>query len=788
MESGLIAEKGKGATAETVRKALPLPAPAKPPSEAVGEKPALVTKPKPPKLTRRKALTLGHTLPDTLGWDEAQRREFMQQTVGQTTMKGMSLEDMRTLVTALQGEVQAAGLEYTPPDVPVDELVSTLEETRKPTELEPAEELKAGRVRKLAQQIRSGTYSLVTGLERMERFFESLDGRKAGAFTENIWKPVNQADELSTENANQDLDEFQEFLASQDVDNTLWLGKAEQIGNTRWELTPFQKIGTYMLSQNKSGKRQLTKGMGFTENELVQLTDSITPQEQAVAEWMLDQYDNQWDVIKVVAAQSGMDVAKLKKELRYSPIMRTDADIETQEDFLSSIVEGFTGERYDPEHKFLEQRKSGAAGKVELDAAILYMRNIARVNRFLQFAPVANRVGKMLNNKEFRQALNKRTYGQGSKLINKWMKDSVRGVTDHPTTSLSKMINIARRNGIIYAIGYNIPSSLRQSLSLSNALAVDPAMLAHIPANLARGVTPKGYKEMQDFVYARTLQVKNASFDRDLKAKANKAGLRKKLRGKLQWSQKATSWIRWMDRHTRVVAWKSLYDTGMSKFNDEGKAIEYADKWIGRTQPMARMQDLPHFFRGSDLEKLLTTFQNQVNNNANFYMYDILGAKKAGDISNTEAAYRVMFSYVLPAVAFGIIGRGGLPRDLKDLGIDLVTYPIAGLVLAGRWITRMIKGWDKSSTVAGIAPEEAAKLVGAAKRGDVPDIIKYAATTIGAATGRIPAQAVRTAEGAIDLAAGETEDPRRLIYSEWALEQGKKKKKRRKYGGGYMLP
>jgi hypothetical protein len=35
MESGLIAEKGKGATAETLRKALPSPTPVKPPSEAV---------------------------------------------------------------------------------------------------------------------------------------------------------------------------------------------------------------------------------------------------------------------------------------------------------------------------------------------------------------------------------------------------------------------------------------------------------------------------------------------------------------------------------------------------------------------------------------------------------------------------------------------------------------------------------------------------------------------------------------------------------------------------------
>ncbi len=745
--------------------------------------PELTTKP--PRMSRRKLLKLGHQLPDVLEWDEAKRRDFMQQTVGKPSMKGMAPKEMKALVTALQGEVREAGLEYIPELSPVDELVDTLQ-AKRVTELEPAEELNRGRVRQLGRKIKSGVHSFVTGLERMERFFESLDGHKKGTFTKNIWEPVKQADELSTENANQELNEFTEYLTSQGIDNALWLGKVEQIGNTKWSLTPFQKIGVYTLSLNKNGRRQLIDGMGFSESDLAQVIKSTTPQERVVAEWLLEKYDYQWDTIKTVAIQSGMDPAKLKKELHYSPIIRTDADLEAQEDFLSGLSDAFTGEAYDPEHKFLELRKPKAAGKVELDAAILYTHNIARTQRFLQMAPVANRIGRILNTRKFKAALNERTYGQGSKLVNKWMKDAVRGTVAQDATDLSKMANIMRRNGIVYAIGFNIPSSLRQSLSLSNAVAVDKAMLKHVPVNLAKGVTPKGYKQMEEFVFARSLQVKNSSFDRDLRTKANKAGLKLKLRGKKQWSQKAISWIRWMDRHTRVVAWKSLYDTGMGKFGDETKAVDYADKWVARTQPMANMKDLPHFFRGSTFEKLLTTFQNQVNNNANFYMYDILGAKKAGEITLTEAGHRVMFSYVLPAVLFGMIGRGGLPKDIKDVVVDLITYPIAGAVVIGRWITQMIRGWGDSSTIAEAAPQEFQKLVGATRRGDIQNIIKYAATTVGAATGRIPAQAVRTAEGVIDIATGETQDPRRLIYSEWALKQGKKEKKKSRYVGGYI--
>ena len=142
-----------------------------------------------------------------------------------------------------------------------------------------------------------------------------------------------------------------------------------------------------------------------------------------------------------------------------------------------------------------------------------------------------------------------------------------------------------------------------------------------------------------------------------------------------------------------------------------------------------------------------------------------------------------MFSYVLPALLFGMIGRARLPKTISEVITDLVTYPIASLVVIGRWINAMIQGWD-SGTIAEAGPAELSKLVGAVKRKELAKIIKYAASTIGAFTGRIPAQAIRTTEGAVDLYKGETEDWRRLVYSEQAL---KEKKEKPKYTGGYVL-
>ena len=191
---------------------------------------------------------------------------------------------------------------------------------------------------------------------------------------------------------------------------------------------------------------------------------------------------------------------------------------------------------------------------------------------------------------------------------------------------------------------------------------------------------------------------------------------------------------------------------------------------------MASVEDLPQFFRGGELARIISAFQNQVNNNFNFYVHDIIGAYRKGEISKTNVAYKVMFSHVLPALLFGMIGRGGLPKDWKQVATDIITYPIASLMLVGRLINRMIQGWGNSGTIVSTAERELSKTAKAVKKGDAAGIIKGAAKTIGALRGGPTAQMFRTIEGVGDMAAGDTKDPRRLVYSQWALDQGKKAK------------
>jgi len=724
--------------------------------------------------SKKELLWRGHALPESFGLDEESRRDLMKETVGKRSMKEMTPEEQELFVAHLEGLAEQSGIEVEAPVI--DRAVERLQEiSKKKEELTPTEELHQSKISKMVTDIKSWATEAYHVLQRPERFIESLDGEEDGVLRENVWKPVKTADEIAVLNTTAGVEEYTRLLDDNMIDPALLLGKVEEIA-PGVKLTRDEQIGVYLLSQNENGKRYLNEGMKISDAVIIDITNNLSQTERMLSSWMAEQYESQWPTIVAAAERAGIDTEELVKELNYAPIILSNVDPLEQVNFTDMLVENFTKESFKPEQGFLEQRKKRAIGKIELSASLMYLNNIRRIERFKAMAPVAKKVGTVFRNQKFKDSLNDATYGHGSKLLNTWLRDTIKGYSPIESGLFAKTARILRRNSIVYAIGWNIPSSMRQALSLSNAVAVNPLMLKYAPVNLAK--TTKNFSKLKDEVHSKSALVRTRDYERDLRQKWDRSTIAKRVKGKDPFDKKATAWIKWMDQHTVVVAWKSLYDTAIQQNKDEETAIEYADKWVARTQPMANPKDLPQFFRGGTLAKIISTFKNQVNNNWNFYTHDIIGAKAKKEISSAEVAYKIMFSYVLPAIAFGMIGRGGLPKSWKQLTVDLVTYPIATIMLLGRIINRAILGWGNSTSIIEAAPEEAIKTLKAFARGDIGKAINSSAKTIGALTGKVPtAQMSRTFTGAIDLATGDTRDPRRLIWSQWALDQGKRPKK-----------
>ena len=700
--------------------------------------------------------------------------QFKNKTTGDTSSRIFNMQEL-----AFLGEVQVAS----------EELIETIRESQKIQT--PKEQLFGQEENRLLkkhwQKVKRFAAGWHHSLIRVNRMMEWLDGHEKGANWNRIFLPMNQASMEADDAINQRTGDLQEFMSGAfgpEGAKQLFTAKRTPVADPQFRdkisLSPAERIGYYVLSKNKDGLRRIKRGnlgsFGNSDAALKAILESVSEQEKQLGDWALEQLQAQYPRANQAA------IIALGRELteadNYFPLYSPadSKDLNQQMDFLTLLEQKAGAPKTSAEIAETRERVKTSTGPVETDFFRSYLYNIARVERFINMAPAVNEVQNLLNNKEYRHVINKATNGYGVKILHNWMKHTTKGNSSEINNWMGKTLVGLRRNGILYAIGFNTPSFMRQALSLGNAIALDPLMMKHVPANWMK--TKKdwdAYRTVENEVMGKSLMMRTRRFDRVQVTLDNLSAAEKRIMKKKNYSQVAIGHIGWMDRHTTVLAWKSLYDVATDRNMSEEQRVAFADDGISKTQPMGNARDLPDFFRGGPLEKLFSTFQNQVNQNYNFWAHDIVGEYRAGKISKKIVAHRVMFSYVLPALLFGMIGRGGLPKDWKDVAKDLALYPLGALFLVGRIVYNAASGFAGGGTsVAEIGISEIEKTLAAGFRGDVGKVVKHGIKATGALTGRIPAQAIRTAEGAYDLAQNETDDWRRLIYSEWALSRGDK--------------
>jgi len=698
--------------------------------------------------------------------------QFKNRITGDTSSRIFNMREL-----AFIGEVQVA----------TEELIETIRQSQKIQT--PKDEVFGQKENRLLKKHWQKIKRYATGwhhsLIRVNRMTEWLDGHEKGANWHHIFLPTYQASLEADDAINQRSGDLQEFMLEKfgpkGVEQMM-TGKRTPVSDPMFKdkisLSPSERIGYYVLSKNKDGLRRLKQGnlgsFGNKEAALKAILDSVTEQERQLGDWALEQLQAQTPRANQAA------IMALGRELtpadNYFPLYAPaeTRSMEQQVDFLTELEQKASAPGVSMEIAETKERVPTATGPVETNFFRSYLHNMARVEQFIHMAPAVNEVQNLLNNKEYRHVINKATNGYGVKIIQDWVRDTTRGKSTEINNWMGKTLIGLRTNGMLYAIGYNIPSVMRQPLSFGNAIAIDPLMMKYVPANwMKNGEDWGNYRIMDNEVMGKSIMMRNRNFDRVQSSLNSLPAMEKRIMGKKTYSQKAIGWIRWMDRHTAVLVWKSLYDCAIERNMSEEQAIAFADDGTAKTQPMGHARDLPAFFRGGPLEKLFSTFQNQVNNNYNFWTHDIVGELKAGKISKKTAAYRVMFSYVIPALLFGMIGRGGPPDEWKDIATDLALYPLGSLFLVGRMIYNATQGFAGGGTsVAEIGINELEKTIAAGFRGDIGKVAKHGIKATGALTGRIPAQAIRTVEGAYDLSQNETDDWRRLIYSEWSLSRG----------------
>jgi hypothetical protein len=515
----------------------------------------------------------------------------------------------------------------------------------------------------------------------------------------------------------------------------------------------------------------------FSEEEITKIVASVEAdaKEKAVSDQISLYFQQNWPQFEAVAKAVG--ITGMVKEENYITAFITDRDEVESPDFLEGLAQSVGDGKVVPGKERTMKRKPGAKREIELDIFAIHARAARSIERFKVMAPVAHRVGSIINHRGFKNSLNNATYGNGAKLYQQWLQDSVRGKAAYDSTGFAPMIRALRTSSVNYVLGFKILTGAKQGGSLLNGMAVDPKMVPLVAANMAKYSTPAKFNELRKMATDKSALLKNRDWDRDLRATYSKKQIKRFYKGK-SLSPVAMKFVQHIDKRTTTAVWWSAYQLAQGQGTNEAESVQFADGVIQDTQPMGSAVDLPMFFRGGELAKALTIFQNQINQNGNYLWYNILGESKAKKINLTQTGYRIMTSQVLPALLLGMISRGRPPETAGEVAKDIGSYLLTPFVFVGGLVLNIATGdWGRSGNIAETPFKEAGRLVAAVKKGDTKKIITSSARTVGAWTGgKIPLQAIQTAEGAWDLATDESEDWRRLVWSEYAMQSKGKSK------------
>jgi len=538
----------------------------------------------------------------------------------------------------------------------------------------------------------------------------------------------------------------------------------------------------YLISQNEHGMRRLRSD--FSESaiasikEQVEMDESMTALANAIREYVNDRSPAFLDT----ARKMGIDV---KPEDAYITLLTSDRS-EIEDVPISSRFE----KQFNPSLQVLGKEKTISRTQTKASVEFKFTKVVPNMIRgmehFIEVGPTAKQVDKVLRDKGVRRRLNDKTRGHGVELFRDWMRDVVSGRMVNENTDPARVAQYLRTNSMLYVLGYKLLSVVpKQAISSFNAVAIRPSLAPDIMVNLAKyGDLGLLHTLEKDFNYVaeKSKVVKNRDWERDIRRTYDKKGMKRFFAHK-KLSPFSMRWTSYVDRAAVVATWKAAYDRAITDGMNEKVAIQYADDLVSQTQPMGNIEDLPAYFRGGILERTISTFMNQPNQNWNNLRHNIWGELRAGKISKPQAFQRFLIGQVLTSQILGLVVRGRLPDDPLEMLEDLAFYLVTPWFFFGRLGYNAVTGqWGVEESTGFMLPlqgfNEMYKAVRAAKTGKIGKAVAHTVGTVGALTGKIPQQAIKTTKGAVDILAGETDDLRRLYYSKYMLEKSASKKEK----------
>lgn len=550
------------------------------------------------------------------------------------------------------------------------------------------------------------------------------------------------------------------------IDKDAFFNETEKIRGR--ELTPVEKVGTVLSSQDPVARASQKIKDNITDEELQAIKDSLTEEQQEVADFLRNSFDHSYRLsnqthLETEGTYFGYQEGYWPMNKSYNPSDHAENVRLDQRARIKAKDQLYVEEGH------VKARNPDALPDVNYNAIQVYYQTAKSVSNYAAWKPVVKDWNKIWNDDMESQI--EEQFGESAvAAINHWKRTSVHGYdpTNQPNWA-QKQLKSVEPNVARSFISYRLPSILRQPLSNLLIMAESPQHTQYLKDAYKELINNP--RETAESVFEKAPQLEERFVYYDVRRKSESRGVQAKLEGR---KDRGTKWIQEADQKTVIAGWLAAYnmakDGNVEGYTDsEQDFIHYADLELAKTQPSSREVNRPAIFGQQGMISWFVKFQNAASQWPDYFAHDIIGKLSKGEISASNAAWKFIMTDVLSGLLLGMTKRGRLPDDAKEVALDLATPLTTGVPALGNLAYGAMLGFTDLTPV-GLTPfqrvMEAAVDIG---KGDIPDAFD-SLVEVARLTG-LPVSAVKTAtEGAWDMANGDAPlDPRRLFWSEWQM-------------------
>jgi len=515
--------------------------------------------------------------------------------------------------------------------------------------------------------------------------------------------------------------------------------------------------------------------MAWTDEVMTAVRDSLSTQEKAASDAILQYYKDDYTAIDKVFSK--IYHLHLPGIYNYSPIRRVKDAVLTGVQLLTGDVKRFAS----PTNASLKSRVGSIAPLVNDDIFNTWINHATAMEHFKAWAEPISDLRAVIRNKEFRTATRQYHGNDILSRLDSAMNDIARGSVDRARTI--KQLDQFRAS-ITKSILAKPAISAKQTISFAAYLTEMPT------ADFFDGIADFWKNPVGN---ARFLQEHSPSlkarfhegFERDVRL-AMRTGTVKTLLGKGNFTNKFMAGIRLFDKFAVEMGSWAKYKSEM-KGKAETKenitaALDEAMLSTSRTQPTFDIETLSEWQRGGSLMKLFTMFQTQTNKyyrigTTSLRNLEARRGSPAKNISNLilvwsllpaifqfiSDAFQFKPKHMFKAAALGPLNTILIFGQLLQSAYGWVTqegfdYQATPLLAPINYTQRIVgKGWKIAR--AGLDPTKDIET------GDVVAMIEYMALIGGMVTGMPTPYAVQVERAII------SEEPKELLFSKYALSK-----------------